>query len=261
MPYKKSYKTNRKNKPKKQFRKKNYKKNNQMVKYNSNWQVTQPQLLIADRQFVKLKYQETNILNTRLTIPAGQAVAIATYRGNDLAFQNNLGSVVTIPGVDAWSRFYARYKVHAIKVRVSLCSNDARTSGESNVPLIGFLHLQSDPTPTTFVTWAQVRQLEGNRYSQFKSLAITQQGGQTVVTNFKRFYQLKYAAGNPKQFLTDAAYEAQLSPIISPPVRLFNYYVGIMSMDGSTVTNDQVVSCMLSTTLYVELKDRIDQVD
>lgn len=263
MPYKKSYKTNRKNKPKRQFRKRNYKKNNQMVKFNSNWQVTQPQMLIADRQFVTLRYQETSLQRTSLTIPFNDNKVIATYRANDLDQHNSTGAPVIIPGLAEWSNFYARYKVHAVKVKVSMCSNDSLTIGEKNVPLIGFLHLQSDSSPGTFTTWGNLRQLEGNRYSVFKPLAITQAGAQTQPTIMKKYYKLKYASGNPKAYLADNTYEGITNPV-GPPPRLFNYYVGALTMTGSNTDPagaGQSVSVMLSTKLYVEFKDRIDLVN
>lgn len=247
------------------YKKKQYRKSGEEY-YRRRWGASttmERQLVTSDRKFVKVKYNEVNTARTVLSIPTGGTYTINTYLANDLRQHFPLGNTV-MPGVDEWAAFYARYRVHAIKVKVAMVSNDATSTGDSNKPLMGFIHLQSDPSPNTFASWDKVRQFEGNRYSVFKPLAITSAGGQVQPTYLEKFYRLKYAVGNKLQFKADTSYEGYFGsvpggPLSGGPTRLFNYYVGIMTMDGTPVTGAaQNVSVMLTTTLYVELKDRID---
>lgn len=255
MPYKKGKKGG------KRKYKKNYKKKNYKAKFNKNWQITQPQMLVADRQFVKLKYSEVDVNRTQVTIPVGQNLKVITYRSNDLRDPNTTATLPQrIPGLKAWSTFYARYKVHSVKFKFMICSDDGVTVASLAKPCLAAIHCQSDPAPGTFATWGEFRQLDGNRYSTWKPIAITENGGQTLPTVLKKFYRLKYASGNPKQFSTDIAYEAATNPLATP-ARLFNTYLALMTMDGAITLAAQTFSVYATATYYVEFKDRIDQAE
>lgn len=222
----------------------------------------QRQLVVADRTFTKFKYSEVDLSRTNLQIPAGGAYTLSAYNANSL-FQHVPSVNTTMPGLDEWSKFYIRYRVHAVKVKVYMVSNDATSTGGTNRPLMGLIHLQSDPAPGYFTNWASVRQLQGNRYSTFKPLAINELGGQVQPTYLKKYYKFGPASGNPKQFALDDTYEGTTNGLGTTPVnpnRIFSYYIGLMTMDGTNTVNTQNVSIMLTTTLYVEFKDRIDLV-
>lgn len=259
MPYKKNYR-------KRTYKKKPYRKTGKGYRrrYRRGVGTTiERQLVISDRKFIKVKYNEVSLARTVLTIPVGGQYTINTYNANDIRQHYPLGNTV-MPGIDEWAKFYARYRVHAVKVKVAMVSNDGSSTGDANKPLMGFIHLQSDPAPNTFASWDKVRQFNGNRYSVFKPLAITAAGGQVQPTYLKKFYRLKNVVGNKLSFKVDDTYEGTFGSVpggavSQGPARVFNYYVGIMTMDGTDVTGAaQNVSVMLTTTLYVELKDRID---
>lgn len=256
LPYKKRSQNRRRMVKKKKFV---YKR----PSYNT---VIQKQLITSDRMFTKLKYMEVDSERTRLSIAPGANYTITAYIANQIvnhAGEPSTGSVIHVPGFVQWASMYARYRVHAVKVKVMMTSDDANTQGETSRPLLGFIHLQSDPSPGNFTTWNQVRQLDGNRYSTFKPLAITQAGGQVIPTYLTKYYNLAQVNGNKEQYRVDDAYEGltgqpnSVNPV--GPQRVFSYYVGLMTMDGSLVsTNTQNVAVYLTTTFYVEFKDRYD---
>lgn len=255
LPYKKGSQQRRVTK-KKKF-------SNKRPSYNT---VIQKQLITSDRMFTKLKYMEVDSSRTRLTLSSGTAYTLNAYIANQLvnhAGEPSTGSVIHIPGFVQWASMYARYRVHAVKVKVMMTSDDANTQGETSRPLLGLIHLQSDPSPGNFTSWNQVRQLDGNRYSMFRPLSITQAGGQVQPTYLTKYYNLAQINGNKEQYRVDDTYEGLTGQPnnVAPtgPLRIFNYYIGLMTMDGTNVTtNSQNVAVYLTTTFYVEFKDRFD---
>lgn len=233
---------------------------NKRPAYNT---VIQKQLITSDRMFCKLKYLETNSARTSITIASGTNQQYLTYFSNQLIdhASGTPSSSVQIPGLIQWASMYARYRVHAIKVKVMMVSDDGLSDTQVSKPLMAYIHLQSDPSPGNFTTWNQIRQLDGNRYTVFKPLAIGQSGIQVQPLIMSKYYNLSKINGNQKQYEVDTSFEGLTGALgVAPigPSRVFNYYVGIMTMDGTSTATAQRVSVYLTTTFYVEFKDRYD---
>lgn len=225
----------------------------------------QKQLVISDRMFTKLRYTEIDVTRTNINIAFNTAVTTNTYFANNPYLHFTGQTVPSTPGLFEWGTFYARYRVHAIKVKAYFVSNDATTADGTAKPLMALVHLQSDPAPNNFTTWAQVQALDANRYTTMKPLAITQNGGQVQPTFIKRYYNLSQVNGNKLAYKVDDTFEGTTGSVPGGgaavgPLRLFNYYLSVMTMDGSAVTvpNGQNVSVNLRTTFYIEFKDRFD---
>jgi len=82
-----------------------------------------PGLIVPDRAFTKMKYQERFVLD-----PGGGTVSTRSFRGNSVYDPDATGTGIQPTGFDQWSLFYYYFRVYGSKLKcqfISLADNAA----------------------------------------------------------------------------------------------------------------------------------------
>ena len=149
----------------KRYQKKRYNKSRES---NGALFAKQNQLVIADKQFIKLKY--VDVTTPVLSIPLAGAVSSPNiYALNGLFDVNGSIASTAIAGFTEWGQFYTKYRVKACKIDCDLLTETASAN-------IGFLfHVQpAAAAPPTFTSWQAIREFQGNPYTTSGVLGITE---------------------------------------------------------------------------------------
>lgn len=229
------------------FGKKTIKKKNKDTPVKSKWSgILQP-----DNQYCKLAYMDTD--TAYLNMVGVSTVTLNTYKLNSAWDVNLTFGSSAMPGLTEMARFWNRYRVHACKIEFTV-------SNTYNIPLYMFIHAQATNTPGTLTTWANWRQMDGNRYSRFHLISAA--GGGHDTYKLSLYVDLATFSGNKLGYRTDYDTSGYTNGVVAgaDPAKVLRGYCGIMSGDGLTVGTGRV-PVNVKITQYIEFFDKIDLVN
>lgn len=205
--------------------------------------------IVENRRLVRLVYNDTDTPTIGLTTAISFVDRI--YRTNSAWDVNPSIGSTAMPGFSEWAKFYNQYRVFAVKVKCQFVNN-------TTTPYYCMIHLQSDAQPTSFTTWAALRQFESNTYT--KTGILTPNTAKGTLTLVSKAY-LPTIFGLKGQYKTDANYKGYTgggADAGSNPPRLLNAYVIVSSVDSGNFPANANLPCRTEITMFTEFYDRID---
>lgn len=185
--------------------------------------IVQKQLLVSDRQFVKLSYQDVTTPTLTGTVSSNSN----QYILNGLYDFNTAVASTSIPGYAEWITMYNNYRVHYVKLQYE-CVNDTDNGG-NGYPI--YMWAQFTPTAPTYSTWTGLMEMAGNRYFKYKALSCK---GGLDKGKISMSCNLGQLLGNKIEYNTSEFYAGQSG---SNPSRAMYGDVGIATLDGTSAVN------------------------
>jgi len=214
----------------------------------------QKQLIIDDRQMIKLRYVDTSSMV--LTIPTGGSVSNTNqYALNGLYDVNAAYASTSVPGFSEWGTFYRHYRVKAAYIECTVLSNNV------NAACGVLMHAQpSDAAVTIFNNYVTIREFESNPYT--KKVHIGSLDGGAARQTMSMYVDLKKLNGNQLQWETNPNTQSNFTTTISTganPQAISNLYVLAYALDGLAAGSAYSPAVLdLSITFYVECSNRLD---
>lgn len=230
MPRRKFYKKRRGgySKKKRYSKRKNFKKGNPTTLMIRN------PLVVPDRIFVKLRYNE--IINKQ----TATNFEYYEFAGNDV-YDPNVTSTGTQPtGYDQWSAFYTLFRVHASKIKIAVSSQAG-----THTQIVGIV------PQTASAALAGINEAARDPRARTKQLAASANN----VVYLSNYLSSKKAFGERQ--LDDIVYSGTTGNVGTgaSPSRLWYWSIFLATVDGANAIDAQL---HVKVTYYVELYKRVD---
>lgn len=218
-------------------RKRGYKKRGGKYTKIQTVRVRTPGVAVPDKMFVKLNYMDTT---SRVLAAAGNPFGYVRYYSNGLFDANPLILTSAVPGFTELAGLYEQYRVHAVKMTLRFCNQEAFPSVVVTWP--------TDVDQTGLISQQYLQEMCGNAFARFKHLSAKGGMDKGAIVNYISHKKLI----GTRNYNTDVNYAAFTN---ANPARLMFMNIGVYSMDGSNYTAANI-PFEVRLTFYAEMFNR-----
>ena len=205
-------------------------------KYTSVRKFVKQGTLIADKQFVKFKY------NSTFTFSTG-SVGTYVYAGNSLYDPNITGAGGQPQGFDQWQGFYTRYRVRGCKIVVTFVEGGASAG---NMRQYVVTPCTEDQVTTLTAMNPLVQSMQPRAKTTYSNVNV----GAGAITRISHYAKTKDIFGVTSDAVTDDEYSSLVS---ANPYNLWCWVIANRAIDSTSSPN---VYVQVALTYYAELFDR-----
>jgi len=207
-------------------------------KYTSVKRFVRQGTLVADKQFIKFKY------NSVFTFGAG-SVGSYVYAGNNLFDPNTTGAGGQPQGYDQWTAFYQRYRVRSCKIVATFIEGGASAGNMRQYTVIPCTQQQVTNITSMNPLVVSMQPRARSTYSNVNT-------GSGAIARIKHYAKTKDIFGITQTTLSDDDYSSLVS---AAPANIWSWVIVNRAIDSTSSPN---VYVQISLTYYAELYSRVE---